>query len=168
MRRPMRIDEHAQNNGHMGFKTNVGGHNEIYMFFFCRLVFAVLWFGSQPSERCVEATYSSLWHLISVSRFCPVYFNMRCWKQSRENQRLKSWYLLGLTWHATMLLLFHPLPEQGSFVPRAKFQGFASKTRDLNLKIHSCIFTFIIRPDLEQCPISCILSLVKLTRKLIG
>jgi hypothetical protein len=57
-----------------------------------------------------------------------------------------------------MPLLFHPLPEQGGFVPRAQFQGFASKTRDLNLKIHSYIFTFIIRPDVEQCPIWCILS----------
>jgi hypothetical protein len=52
----------------------------------------------------------------------------------------KAHYLLDLTWRAAMPLLFHSLPGQGGFVPRAKFQGFASKTRDLNLKIHLYIY----------------------------
>jgi hypothetical protein len=152
MRCPMRTDEHAQNNGHVDICLLSPR--------FCGIV---IWF---PAFGALCRSYtrlilSSLWHLISVSHFCSVYFNVSCWKQSREHQKPKSCYLWGLTWHATMLLLFHPLPEQGGFVPRAKFQGFTSKTRDLNLKIHSCRFTFIIRADAEQCPISCLLNLLK-------
>lgn len=155
----------------MGFKVKVVVHNEIHILLlsprFCGIMVWLPAFGALcGSHICV--ILSSLWQLISVSHFSSVYINMSCWKQSRKHHKLQLCYLLGLTWHATMLLLFHPLPEQGSFVPRAKFQGFASKTRDLNLKILSFIVTFIIRLDLEQCPILCILSLLKLTSKHLG
>ena len=84
----------------------------------------------------------SFWHfhasvlLFLFKSFCLADLKLVIWGLYPPKAR----YLLDLTWRAAMPLLCHSLPGQGGFVPRAKFQGFASKTRDLNLKIHMYIY----------------------------
>ena len=111
------------------------------------VAFVVVWLGVLDAMWDIECeskclVLCSFWYfhasvlLFLFSSYCLADLKLVMWGLFPPKAR----YVLDLTWRAAMPLLFHSLPGQGGFVPRAKFQGFASKTRDLNLKIHLYIY----------------------------